>query len=51
VLIARTTWREYADMAAKFGLSPADRAKLKHDVEEQPDVFDELIIRRMNENA
>ena len=37
VSISRECWRDYAQFAARFGLSPADRAKLGQGGAEQPE--------------
>ncbi len=43
---ATTAWRNFVDMASRFGLTPADRTKLKYDVQETTDPLDNLIGKR-----
>jgi len=43
---AATAWRQFADMASRFGLTPADRAKLKHGAEESQTTLEKLINNR-----
>jgi len=40
---AATAWRAFVDMASRFGLTPADRAKLKHGVEETRCTLDRML--------
>jgi phage terminase small subunit len=43
---AATAWRQFTDMASRFGLTPADRAKLKHGAEETQTTLEKLISNR-----
>lgn len=39
-------WRQFVDMASRFGLTPADRAKLRTGVEENPSTLDRMFGHR-----
>lgn len=39
-------WRQFVDMASRFGLTPADRAKLKHGIEETPSTLERMLGNR-----
>lgn len=41
-----TAWRQFMDVASRFGLTPADRAKLKSDVTETKDSLDSMFANR-----
>lgn len=43
---AAAAWRAFADMASRFGLTPADRAKLKHGVDESQSTLDRMLGNR-----
>jgi len=43
---AAAAWRAFVDMASRFGLTPADRAKLKHGVEETQSTLDRMLGNR-----
>ncbi len=43
---AAKAWEKFMDGASRFGLTPADRAKLKHDVEETKGALDRLMGAR-----
>jgi phage terminase small subunit len=43
---AATAWRAFVDMASRFGLTPADRARLKHGIEETQTTLDRMLGNR-----
>jgi phage terminase small subunit len=43
---AAKAWKAFVDMASRFGLTPADRAKLKHGIEETPSTLDRMLGNR-----
>jgi phage terminase small subunit len=43
---AATAWRSFIDMASRFGITPADRARLKHSAEEHKTTLDKLLSNR-----
>jgi phage terminase small subunit len=43
---ASLAWQRFAETAGKFGLTPADRARLRVNVEERRSAVDELLARR-----
>ncbi|MHB9019805.1 MAG: P27 family phage terminase small subunit [Minisyncoccota bacterium] len=48
---AALCWRQFSEMAGRFGLTPADRAKLKSDLGVQPTALDRMLSRRQDNDA
>lgn len=44
--LAANAWRQFVDMASRFGLSPADRAKLKTSSDEATSKLDQMFGNR-----
>jgi phage terminase small subunit len=43
---ASLAWQRFVETAGKFGLTPADRARLKTNIEERRGALDEMLARR-----
>ena len=50
MIMAATYWKQFALMAAKFGMSPADRCKLKLSAGENKESPLEMLLKRRSRN-